>query len=254
MGERPILFSAPMVLALLAGTKTQTRRVVKLRGAENIDEHDVIGCHWPWSPEADDWVPSPYGRPGDRLWVKETFAPCDAPALKGHVHYRADGAVGLRQQTNGGDSWWARSGHTLGLADKTLQGVWVGPPKKWKPSIFMTRKASRITLEVTSVRVERLQEISEADAKAEGVKPFFEKYSGIGLDQRITSGELAADAPFRASYAVLWDTINGAESWTANPWVWVVEFKRHQLRDDVGLAKRDDGRGPPVSFDIRPTS
>lgn len=220
MSERPLLFSAPMVLALLAGTKTQTRRLVKLRGAENIDEHDVIGCHWPWSPEAEDWVPSPYGRPGDRLWVKETFAPCDAPALKGHVHYRADGAVGLRQQTNGGDSWWARSGHTLGLADKTLQGVWVGPPKKWKPSIFMTRKASRITLEVTAVRVERLQAIGEADAVAEGI-------------------ELSPGGPWRAydaeggccyeaveSYRSLWTSINGAESWAANPWVWVVEFKR----------------------------
>lgn len=217
MTTRPILFSAPMVNALLAGTKTQTRRLVKPQPGEdgtNVYGSDatqaaVIKKAW-----------KPYALPGDRLWVKETFAPCDAPALKGHVHYRADGAVGHCQQTNGGDSWWARSGHTLGLADKTLQGVWVGPPKKWKPSIFMTRKASRITLEVTGVRVERLQAISEADAVAEGI-------------------ELSPGGPWRAydaeggccyeaveSYRSLWTSINGAESWTANPWVWVVEFKR----------------------------
>lgn len=244
MTERPILFSAPMVRALLAGTKTQTRRAVKsielargeargVRVAPNtfcyLDFDGVPGLSWrpfggsptvPYPPEKV-VAACPYGAPGDRLWVKETFAPCDAPALKGHVHYRADGAVGLRQQTNGGDSWWARSGHTLGLADKTLQGVWVGAPERWRPSIFMTRAASRITLEVTGVRVERLQAISEADARAEGIvrvglpndsKPLWQ----VGHEMH----ESAVGA-----YSSLWESINGADSWTSNPWVWVVEFK-----------------------------
>lgn len=149
MTERPILFSAPMIRALLDGKKTQTRRV-------------------PWSPQHDGWVPCPYGGPGDRLWVKETFAPCTARVRKGHFHYRADGAVGHRISTNGGDAWWERTGHTTGLADHSLLGVWLAQPSKWKPSIFMPRGASRITLEVTGVRVERLQAISEADAVAEG--------------------------------------------------------------------------------------
>lgn len=242
MKERPILFSAPMVRALLADTKTQTRRVVKsielargeargVRVAPNtfcyLDFDGVPGLSWrpfggsqtvPYPPEKVA-AACPYGERGDQLWVKETFAPCAAPALKGHVHYRADGAVGLRQQTNGGDSWWARSGHTLGLAEKTLHGVWVGPPKKWKPSIFMTRKASRITLEVTGVRVERLQAISETDAMAEGIACTNEHRWGLAATGR------EHNAPTHA-FRALWESINGADSWAANPWVWVVEFKR----------------------------
>lgn len=217
MTERPILFSAPMVLALLAGTKTQTRRLVKPQPGEDgtnvygIDATQAAVIRKAWKP---------YALPGDRLWVKETFAPCEAQIRKGHFHYRADGAVGHRVSTNGGDVWWERTGHTTGLADHSLLGVWLAEPSKWKPSIFMPSEASRITLEVTAVRVERLQAISEEDAVAEGI-------------------ELSPGGPWRAydaeggccyeaveSYRSLWTSINGADSWTANPWVWVVEFKR----------------------------
>ena len=223
--ERPILFSAPMVRALLAGTKTQTRRVVKLLGAEVIEERPdgldgaVFSQPWPWSPQYDGWVPCPYGVPGDRLWVKETFAPCTARIRAGHFHYRADGAVGHRVSTNGGESWWSQTGHTLGLSAKDLQGVWVGPPKRWKPSIFMTRAASRITLEVTAVRVERLHAITEGDAMAEGVDLKSEAWPD-------TPGAIPLSLKPTFAFELLWKSINGDDSWAANPWVWVVEFKR----------------------------
>lgn len=212
MTERPILFSAPMVRALLAGRKTQTRRVVKPRHDWHVDEvPDERGVFRPWpifeayvyaEPETVE-VPCPYGSPGDRLWVKESIRRVAEPV---------------------GEERWCESEY-IADGEPTEADVW-----PWKnralPSIHMPRGLSRLTLEVTAVRVERLQAISEEDAKAEGVKPFFEEHSSIGPDQRITSGELAADAPFRASFAVLWDTINEATSWAANPWVWVVEFKR----------------------------
>lgn len=224
--ERPILFSAPMVRALLAGTKTQTRRLVKLRGAEVVDEREHQTRRRPgvWSPEADDWVPCPYGVPGDRLWVKETFAPCTARIRAGHFHYRADGAVGHRVSTNGGDSWWTQTGHTLGLSAKDLQGVWVGAPERWRPSIFMTRAASRITLEVTGVRVERLQAIGEFDAIAEGVENTAAFRWRDYMPEREAPTQTYSSA--RESFLSLWESINGTESLAANPWVWVVEFKR----------------------------
>ena len=101
------------------------------------------------------------------------------------------------------------------------------PYGKWTPAIHMPRWASRLTLEVVSVRVERLNDISEEDAQAEGVAPFFEVYKGMGQEQTISTGERAADAPHRASFACLWDEINGDRAlWKSNPWVWVVEFKR----------------------------
>ena len=223
-----------MVRALLAGTKTQTRRLVKsielargeargVRVAPNtfcyLDFDGVPGLSWrpfggsptvPYPPEKI-VAACPHGRPGDRLWVRETWG----------LHLYGDFTCWCR------DSVVGRSRDDL-LASWELAYAAdaTSPYDHWRPNIHMPRWASRITLEVTGVRVERLQAINEADAKAEGVKPFFEEYAGIGPEQRITSGERAADAPFRASYAVLWDTINGADSWTANPWVWVVEFKR----------------------------
>lgn len=219
MTTRPILFSAPMVNALLAGTKTQTRRLVKPQPGEDgtnvygIDATQAAVIRKAWKP---------YALPGDRLWVKETFAPCEAQIRKGHFHYRADGAVGHRVSTNGGDVWWERTGHTTGLADHSLLGVWLAEPSKWKPSIFMPSEASRITLEVTAVRVERLQAISEADAIAEGIQR-----CGLPNDRHPLwkVGHEMHEAAVPA-YASLWESINGAESWAANPWVWVVEFKR----------------------------
>lgn len=235
--ERPILFSAPMVKALLAGTKTQTRRIVKPQPVDLDDlDDDAVGQTFVHRGElrtpllyGSAWVPCPYGRTGEQLWVKETFAPCTARIRAGHFHYRADGAVGHRVSTNGGDSWWTQTGHTLGLSAKDLQGVWVAPPKRWKPSIFMTRAASRITLEVTAVRVERLQAITATDAIAEGIERGPEPSAGMKVSagwKDYSRPNLESVGGPVSSYRSLWDSINGAGSWAANPWVWVVEFKR----------------------------
>lgn len=180
MNERPILFSAPMVKAILAGTKTQTRRAIK---DDDVTKAGIRGIMGGTGPA---FGPCKYGSPGDFLWVRETWCESfasDDDSINGFC-YRA---------TNNGPD-----------------------PAKWRPSIFMKRAASRITLEITEVRVERLQDISEKDAKAEGVsKP-------------------DTDAPFekpslRGGYWLLWDSINGRtgpKSWDANPWVFVISFKR----------------------------
>lgn len=175
MKERPILFSGPMVRAILEGRKTMTRRIVKRQPSGfDLNDKPVFGA-------------CPYGAPGDRLWVKETWLPIYIDSLPGHVidktQYRAD-------ETN------------------PLSGAGM-----WHPSIYMPRKRSRIKLEITGVRVERLHTITEEDAKAEGI---------MGA----TVGEYGDRGCFITDFAYLWSKINGHESWDANPWVWVVEFKR----------------------------
>lgn len=172
MADRPILMSAPMVRAILAGAKTQTRRVVK-----------------PGTP--DDWNACPYGAPGGRLWVRETYMDLGACYL-----YRADENA---------------------EAERAL----AAPAQRWMPSIHMPRAASRITLEVADVRVERLQEISADDAKAEGISEFI----GGWWCEHDDAEQIAGMTP-QEGYAHLWERINGAGSWAANPWVWVVEFQR----------------------------
>lgn len=207
MKERPILFSAPMVRAILDGRKTQTRRVVKPQPPsgfpfpQDATTGGVTACWWTdRNIDADDlsWWPGydhqeamkcPFGSPGDLLWVRETWAlnPDENPLDAGAI-YRAT------------DPGW----------DDSESGL------RWKPSIHMPRWASRITLEITSVRVERLNEITEEDAKAEGIP--HDKWS---FPQSTT--------PMRTGFQVLWESINGPGSWDANPWVWVVEFKRLEV-------------------------
>ncbi len=197
MTDRPILFSGPMVRALLDGRKRQTRRIVKLDVP--VDSHEVFF----WSGEAlrragwtnvsepglwarrngrDGYIQHvgrcPYGVPGDRLWVKETHLG-GSPGVA-NVIYRADGEV---------------------------------PGVRWRPSIHMPRRASRLTLVLTDIRVERLQDISEADAEAEGVQ-----------DPSLVP-ILGAFWSSRDGYARLWNHINGKGSWEANPWVWAVTFE-----------------------------
>jgi len=185
MTERPILFSAPMVRAILAGTKTQTRRVVKPAHKAWMDQ--------PVTHQLGEWDkrPLPYGKPGDRLWVRETWQAVSGNDRARHImtHPRPDRG-------------WLEYAATP-RADE--------PAYKWRPSIHMPRWASRIMLEVTGVRVERLQDISEADAMAEGVTAG--KYTGL-------------DRAYARAYSDLWEQINGPGSWDANPWVWVIEFKR----------------------------
>ena len=190
MKERPILFSGPMVRAILEGRKTMTRRVVKPQPSKscNVDSETACeilakGC--------------PYGDPGDKLWVRETF--CETANVRGDGHYLC--------RYRAGDEY-----------DKIVECA--GP---WKPSIFMPRWASRITLEITSVRVERLQKINAVDAIAEGIEPTREQpghfnWKWYGLNNAQCNAVM--------SFEMLWIMINGPESWDANPWVWVIKFRR----------------------------
>lgn len=204
--ERPMLYSAPMVRGLLNDTKTQTRRVVKLQVIQDerfIGGFKLIGLGGVETAIGGPLASflSPYGSPGDRLWVRENFCPIypQDPTYNGGRPIEYDYAATYQ---NG-----YRLGDTMGLK------------KRWKPSIHMPRAASRITLEITGVRVERLQDISEADAIAEGIEPLQE---GFGLPD---GRHFHATDP-RQSYFSLWEAINGPGSVEANPWVWIVEFKR----------------------------
>jgi len=188
MKERPILMSAPMVRALLAGTKTQTRRVVKGRALDWLNES---GFSPSFVAHPENHL-CPYGAPGDRLWVRETWAQNEnqlsETSMDTSIVFRADGEA--RALDNGCE-------------------------KAWRPSIHMPRWASRITLEINDVRVERLQEISEADALAEGIT-----HSTLN-DPRV-------------EYRWLWESINGHGSWDANPWVWPITFRRIAASNERG--------------------
>lgn len=203
--ERPILFSAPMVRALLAGTKTQTRRAVKNSAKCGVD---IIGENG----SGVIWDKCPHGQPGDRLWVRETHKAIVSGEVKngyGELRY------GFAYQADGATRWQERPTIIHDLTDQPPTGPMQFKPVPWKPSIHMPRRASRITLEIVSLRVERLNDISNEDALAEGV--------AAGAMYKIQSGpERWAKEAFR----VLWESINGAGSWEANPYVWVVEFRR----------------------------
>ena len=189
-----------MVCAILAGTKTQMRRIVKPPHGCEIS----VGWERTTGTESERQAfesiigqPCPHGVPGDRLWVRETWAqPFKRTAKSTGVIYRADGPEHL-----------SLAAHQWGE----------GAP--WRPSIFMPRWASRLTLEVTEVRVQRLQEISEEDAKAEGVEPY-RPAEGDG-------GAHEGAAWYRIQFSHLWDEINGKRApWASNPWVWAISFKR----------------------------
>ncbi|AMC34786.1 hypothetical protein VN23_09270 [Janthinobacterium sp. B9-8] len=222
MKERPILFNAAMVNAILAGNKTQTRRVVKRQPPsghqwqgwvlDSTCSADVGSATWARGdgPLMQDVIRAhcPLGKVGDRLWLREAFGEvydwCDHPEMPGcpterwHLDwkYRADGEVNRQE----------------------LDGAFTG----WKPSIHMPRAASRITLEITAIRVERLKDISEQDARAEGCEasgwmPSYSNPDNAGCDESLSAADNFCD---------LWQSIYGPESWGTNPWVWVIEFKR----------------------------
>lgn len=229
MADRPILFSGPMVRAILDGTKTQTRRVMRTQPTwdESRSEwsYESRRCSAHWSGPKPIACASliarddcPYGAPGDRLWVRETFDSRNSagerwkPKDSAFVVFR-DGA----QMYSDGTYSPPLESYAPGAFDLC----------RWRPSIHMPRWASRITLEVTAVRVERLQDISEDDARAEGVEP-------VAFDWRDYMPEREAPEQFhktsRASFFSLWESINGTASLAADPWVWVVSFQVQEVR------------------------
>jgi hypothetical protein len=218
--DRPILFSAPMVRAILAGTKTQTRRLVKPLTADRL-------THCPGFLESLEGVPlSQYGQPGDRLWMRETWRYADwTEEGEPHIEYAADGTRTLIEDFP--EEWAGRLMDTwVALSDPINFDIdQRAADRRWRPSIHMPRWASRITLNITDVRVERLHGISQADAMAEGIAPEGDEWR----DYMMPSTQICLTP--RGSFETLWSSINGAESWEANPWVWVVEFERASLSD-----------------------
>ncbi len=222
--ERPILFSAPMVRAILDGQKTQTRRVVNLRNgmidfvgsglsrdpADPSSDWNNPSC-WGYEHFDQGWcllkpdgpsshqIPCPYGQPGDRLWVRETWADLRGTGIgTASAAYRAESL-----NADGRENADARR-------CREDYGV------KWRPSIHMPRWASRITLEITDIRVERVREISRDDVIAEGIC----ERDGLPIED--------CHAGWHEPFAQLWDSINAKRGfpWADNPWVWVVAFKR----------------------------
>ncbi|KKO55869.1 hypothetical protein LG59_5093 [Serratia ureilytica] len=229
MKERPVIFNSEMVRAILNGRKTQTRRVIK---------NQRMGDCWSVKPAEvplyerhshDWWLPTgtkpysalpvcPFGQVGDQLWVRETFMDLTGTGIEATTGkfegfaYRADTSAG-----------------SYGDEVRKEYGL------NWTPSLHMPRKACRILLEITAVRVERLNDISEEDAKAEGVRAI-ENNFGNGpayCDYLLPNLDDAAEWYNRASdsFRSLWKSIYGAENWSANPWVWVIEFKRAEAQE-----------------------
>ncbi|MBM2769869.1 hypothetical protein [Burkholderia anthina] len=214
MKERPILFNAPMVRAILEGRKTQTRRVMKPQPIEQSGW--VGGAYWERKPArgmqpADQWCIRdmlqfcPHGQLGDRLWVRETTYDVERNGWVGPVYVESDEGAHA-------SAWgWGESDDPDYIEPYELRR---------RPAIHMPRSMARITLEITGVRAERLQSISEADARAEGVM----------IEEHHMRGYCAGAyrPPSIRAFHYLWDGLNAARGhgWDANPWVWVIEFKR----------------------------
>ncbi|EMH4096143.1 hypothetical protein RG660_004179 [Serratia marcescens] len=225
MKERPVIFNSEMVRAILDGRKTQTRRVMKVQPSEHFHPMNMsleldYSARW-YTPGVvdkdgylkpaknqifgvageDEGYACPFGAVGERLWVRETFMDLTGTGIEATTGkfegfaYRADTPAG-----------------SYGDEVRKEYGL------KWTPSLHMPRKACRILLEITAVRVERLNDISEEDARAEGVAP----------SQHIIT---PPEALYRVGFLNLWQSIYGEESWSANPWVWVIEFKHVEVRD-----------------------
>lgn len=257
--ERPILFSAPMVRAILDGRKTQTRRIVKPmagRQREWLTEERLAmvprgvvgswGCGFGWQMDhpaggPGGWIRCPYGVPGDLLWVRES----GALLREAYDH-----------NPQVGEDLWRDAGWRYADGSVAQCRDYDPPLNEWveecaarqRPSIHMPRWASRITLRIADVRVERLNEISEADAIAEGVRRIGEGYpSFANPDSDWHAGPnlwtVEDGGPFGGSlnsptapgaFQMLWESINGPGSWDENPWVWVVAFERIANPQDGG--------------------
>nr|WP_249172971.1 hypothetical protein [Burkholderia vietnamiensis] len=228
------MFSGAMVRAILEGRKTQTRRVMKYQPPDDVApitvaryHPTIVGRHGDEAPGpeifgafSDDgaWgCKSPFGEPGDRLWVRETWKPrvshscaldtCDCADV--WVDYQAAGDGVYFPERKIDENWT--------MPEAAMKGRWI-------PSIHMPRWASRITLEITGVRVERLRDISESDARAEGVT--IEERHKVGYC--LGGGRGADRPPSIRAFRELWDGLNAdaGHGWDANPWVWAIEFRR----------------------------
>ncbi|AYZ15711.1 MULTISPECIES: hypothetical protein [Klebsiella] len=206
MLERGMIFNAEMVRAILDGRKTQTRRPVRFPVLDKNLGCELAGNELAGELSAGNYLNSAFGKPGDRIWVRETF----------RVHSRATDVATLVYKASVRNSWTEQT-HRVPVSVCNKPAT----PEKWTPSLHMPRWASRILLEITGVRVERLNAISEENAASEGVAQFrggFWKHYQPGWTQH----QLSA----RGSFVTLWKSIYDEESWQSTPWVWVIEFKR----------------------------
>lgn len=241
---KPILFNDAMVRAILDGRKTQTRRVMKVQPP--FEDAQLALClsttgaraeigkyRWVKVKELsivdslDIYFPFPFGKVGDQLWVRETWGNVsysfdDDGFSKGWIPTRP--AKAINEMPFGGGYY---DGHVIYRADGEFE--WCGdddgggePRSAWHPSIHMPREASRIQLEITSIRIERLQEISEEDAIAEGARPIECDHIRRSCEDIGCYGDTA-----KASFRGIWESTGG--DWNANPWVWVIEFKRVEV-------------------------
>src|SRR6478736_5547644 len=219
MKERPIIFSGKMVRAILAGTKTQTRRVI---GLDQFERSQTPGYSWTWRNKRGLWEDvrdanlnkhCPYGMIGDRLWLRENWRTWEDPktGVDGILFKADSGFVPIENTREAADRWMAVHQNCR-------------RSNSWRPSIHLPRWASRISLDVLGVQTQRLQSISEADARAEGITPL----DGVHRSQPLVGeicGRTHGTHPYTLAFAVLWDIINGDRigcAWADNPWVWCV--------------------------------
>lgn len=254
--ERPIIFSGPMVRAILEGTKTQTRRAIKPQPDTTYNGEPywhIGGLRWRPSgqpPAGNNPIRCPYGKPGDRLWVKETWNTVNPDGKPTSVLYKADGAT-IYQPFPSAEAGW-----------KAEQDAEALNASRWNSPLFMPRWASRITLEVIEVRAHRVQEITEADAQAEGATARLRCLPAFGSDLRtgwsmdwsrigtpskyahaseikgrdtepLEARDIALSSA-RFAFANYYNKVNRSKpgaltAWDANPWVWAVTFKRLQM-------------------------
>lgn len=225
--ERPIIFTADSIKKILSGEKTMTRRIVKAGSNQKWLTAETINKVERFAPSLDNWwtiavgketriihcgremdgghigsIKCPYGKVGDLLWVKETFDVAEMECC-----------------FSGSDNVPLGTPMTI-RAYKANEGV--TPFKKWKSPRFMPRRYSRILLEITNIRVERLQDISEWDAESEGVQSIHVQHD----IWKYQVGDVVSSNSAKDAFHQLWNKINGAESWQNNPFVWVIEFTK----------------------------
>lgn len=225
----PILMNAAMVLAVLEGRKTQTRRIMNPQPHPDFLKRGVVsvtpqwphqnGVRWFMADGCSQLVKCPYGQPGSRLWVRETW--CGKYDDNEQQVYNKDGNLDSSCCWYRADGVEVRASDGDGFARLRKDGSEASP---WIPSIHMPRWASRLTLEVVAVRVERLKAITREDAKAEGITEHLSEFApGVYTEE---AKDLWRNRTSVENFSYLWESINGPGSWDADPWVWVVEFKR----------------------------